>query len=247
MKFFLLLSIFFSAMMATEAKATDTLFVYGPGGPFGPMNEAARIFATKNDIPVKVIAGPEPNWINAAKQNADIFFGGAEYMMDNFVLKYPDLVNTVTREGLYVRGAGMLVRPGNPKKIKLIRDMVVPGLKVMIVAGSGQTGLWEDLLANKGFMENVRHNIYFVSDNTATAIKKWKEDPDIDVWINYASWYYRLKDVTELVPIRKKKNIFRGTPIAISKITNQEKEAGLFIQFLKTDEGHAVFKKWGWE
>ncbi len=243
----LLLTLFISGFLYAGASASDTLYIYGPGGPFGPMNEAAMAFSAKNNVPVKVVAGPEPNWINAAKQNADIFFGGAEYMMDNFILKYPELVNTNTREGLYIRGAGMLVRPGNPKKIKVVREMAVPDLKIMIVAGSGQTGLWEDLLAQKGFMEGVRHNIYYVADNTATAIKKWKEDPAIDVWINYASWHYRLQDITDLVTIRKKKNIFRGTPVAISKITNQEKEAALFIQYLKSNEAHTIFKKWGWE
>jgi accessory colonization factor AcfC len=238
---------FLTGLFISQIKAADTLYVYGPGGPYGPLNEAASKFSLKNNIAVKIIAGPEPNWINAAKQNADIFFGGAEYMMDNFIQKYPDLVNTSTREGLYIRGAGMLVRPGNPKNIKLVRDMAVSGLKIMVVAGSGQTGLWEDLLAPKGFMEEVRRNIFFIADNTATAIKKWKEDPSIDVWINYASWHYRLKDVTELISIREKKNIFRGTPILISKITDQYKESLLFISFLKTDEAHAIFKKWGWE
>ncbi len=242
-----LLIAFIYSLINFQVNASDTLYIYGPGGPFGPINEAAIAFSAKNNIPVKVIAGPEPNWINNAKQNADIFFGGAEYMMDNFILKYPELVNTNKRAGLYIRGAGMLVRTGNPKKIKLVRDMATTGLRIMVVAGSGQTGLWEDLLADKGFMDDVRQNIYFVADNTATAIKKWKEDLSIDVWVNYASWHYHLKDVTELIPIRKKKNIFRGTPVVISKITNQEKEAGLFIQFLKTDEAHTIFKKWGWE
>jgi len=247
MKNNIFITLLFAVILNMAAGASDTLYVYGPGGPFGPFNEAAAVFSAKNNIPVKVIAGPEPNWINAAKQNADIFFGGAEYMLDNFILKYPELVNTATREGLYIRGAGMLVRPGNPKKIKLVRDMAKPGVKILIVAGSGQTAMWEDLLAQKGFMDDVRKNIYYVADNTATAIKKWKENPEIDVFINYASWYYRLKDITELVAIRRKKNIYRGTPVMVSKITDQQTAALQFIQFLKTPKAHSIFKKWGWE
>jgi len=247
MKKSIFITLLFAVILSTTASASDTLYVYGPGGPFGPFNEAAAVFSAKNNIPVKVIAGPEPNWINAAKQNADIFFGGAEYMLDNFILKYPELVNTSTREGLYIRGAGMLVRPGNPKNIKLVRDMKKPGVKILIVAGSGQTAMWEDLLAQKGFTDDVRKNSYYVADTAAIAIKKWKENPEIDVFINYASWYYRLKDITELVAIRRKKNIYRGTPVMVSKITDQQTAALQFIQFLKTPKAHSIFKKWGWE
>ncbi len=108
------ISISFPALVKAQ---TDTLFVYGPGGPGAAMEEAAKVFSKKNSIPVKVTAGPEAKWIEQAVQNADIIFGGAEYMLDQFVMQHPGMVDSTTRTELYKRGAGILVRPGNPKKL----------------------------------------------------------------------------------------------------------------------------------
>ncbi len=41
--------------------------------------------------------------------------------------------------------------------------------------------------------------------------------------------------------------VYRGTPIAITSITDQKQDAQHFIQFLLSNEGHRIFKKWGWE
>jgi len=56
-----------------------------------------------------------------------------------------------------------------------------------------------------------------------------------------------LKEVSQLVEIPKKHTVYRGTPIAIATITDQRKESQQFIQFLISSQGHAIFKKWGWE
>ena len=100
---------------------TDTLFVYGPGGPLAAMEECAKVLSTKTSLPVKVIAGPEANWIDQAKQNADVVFGGAEYMLTQFAMAHPGLINSSTRTELYNRAAAILVRKGNPQKITLLK------------------------------------------------------------------------------------------------------------------------------
>ncbi len=77
--------------------AQDTLFVYGPSGPFAAVDECAKAFGKQNKIAVKVVAGPEANWNNVAKQNADIIYGGAEYMLTEFAMKNKGLVDSTTR------------------------------------------------------------------------------------------------------------------------------------------------------
>lgn len=109
------------------AQAKDTLYIYGPGGPAAAMEECAKIFSAKNSILVKVIAGPEAKWIDEAEKNADIVFGGAEYMLTQFKLQHAGLMDSTTRKELYKRGAGILVRPGNPKKINSLKDLTKPG------------------------------------------------------------------------------------------------------------------------
>lgn len=226
---------------------TDTLYVYGPGGPFAPINECAQLFGNKNNVVVKVTAGPEANWIAQAKQNADLVFGGAEYMLTQFKMQHPGLMDSTTRTELYKRAAGILVRPGNPKQIKTLKDLTKPGINILEITGAGQLGMWEDLAGKQNLIGGIQKNIKGAFANTALAIDAWKSDTKYDAVIIFASWYLRLKDVSQLIKIPVPQTVYRGTPIAITAITNKKDKAQQFIQFLQSNEGHVIFKKWGWE
>lgn len=226
---------------------SDTLYVYGPGGPQAPIEECAKLFSGKFSIPVKVIAGPEAKWIEQAKQNADVVFGGAEYMLTQFAMQNPGLIDSSARKELYNRAAGILVRPGNPKKITSLKDLTTPGVNILEITGAGQLGMWEDLAGKQNLIGGIQKNIKGAFSNTALAIDAWKSDSKYDAIIIFASWYNRLKDVSQLVKIPAGQTVYRGTPVAITTITDQRKEAQQFIRFMLTNEGHAIFKKWGWE
>lgn len=224
-----------------------TLNVYGPGGPLEPMKECAEIFSKTNRIEVKVVAGPESQWIAQAKQDSDLIFGGAEYMLTQFVQNHPGLVDIKTRETLYIRAAGILVRKGNPKQIKSLRDLTKEGICLLDVNGAGQLGLWEDMAGAKGLIPGIQRNIALSVTTSAEAIEKWKAMPELDAWITFESWHYRLKDVTDLVKLPKNEKTYRGTPIAISRISKDKEKARQFINFLRTEEAHKIFQKWGWK
>ena len=224
-----------------------TLKAYGPGGPLGPMKECAEIFSKENNVKVEVVAGPTPKWIEQARQDADIIFGGAEYMLTEFVQKYPGLADEKTRTSLYIRPAGILVRKGNPKKIRNLADLTKNGVKIIDVNGAGQLGLWEDMAGAKGLIPGIQKNITLSVTSSAEAIEKWKSMPELDAWITYESWHYRLKDITDLVRLPAKERTYRGTPIAITTITKNNELANQFIEFLKTEKAHKVFQKWGWK
>lgn len=225
----------------------DTLYVYGPGGPFGPVNECALEFGQKNGIPIKVIAGPDKNWIEQAKKNAVIIYGGAEYMLTNFMGNYPGIVDGATRTSLYQRSFAILVRPNNPKNIHSIKDLAKPTIKLLDVNGAGQVGVWEDIAGREGLIAAIQKNIGASYQNTALGIEGWKNDPSFDAWITYSSWHYRLKEITDLVVIPASENVSRGTPIALTEKGKHSKYAAQFIEFMKSSRGHAIFKKWGWD
>ena len=238
------LFIAFSSIAQTQP---DTLYIYGPGGPFGPINECAIFFSKQHKMPVKVTAGPEANWINDAQKNADIIFGGAEYMLTQFGLKHPGLVDSSTRIELYKRGAAILVRPGNPKRITGMKDLTNPGIHILDINGAGQFGLWEDIAGKENLIAGIQKNISKSFENTALGIAAWKTDRSYDAWISYSSWHYRLKDITQIIKLPAPINVYRGTPIAITTISRHKEPAKLFIQFILSKEGQDVFKKWGWE
>lgn len=223
------------------------LNVYGPGGPLGPIQELAERYTKETGIEVTVTAGPESNWIDQAKRDADIVFGGAEYMLRDMILKYPDLIDEKSKTELYPRAVGILVRPGNPKKIESLADLAKNGVHILDVNGAGQLGLWEDLAGRYGLIPGIGANIALSVKSSAEAIEQWKKDNKLDAWITYESWHYRLKEVTDLVQLPEADKLYRGTPIAIARTADDRKAAQDFIDYLKTDSSHQVFQRWGWK
>ncbi|GIO29609.1 hypothetical protein J2TS6_07500 [Paenibacillus albilobatus] len=53
--------------------------------------------------------------------------------------------------------------------------------------------------------------------------------------------------MTDLVKLPEEEKLYRGTPIALTNITDQKKEARQFIDYLRTEESHQIFQKWGWK
>ncbi|WP_345947752.1 substrate-binding domain-containing protein [Mucilaginibacter sp. PAMB04274] len=229
------------------AQSNDTLYVYGPGGPLAPFQECGRVFTQRYHIPVKVSAGPESDWIADAKIHADLFFGGAEYMLTQFEIAHPDLALRTSRIELYKRAAGILVRPGNPKHIHSLQDLAKPGIKILDVNGAGQLGLWEDLAGQTNSIAGIASNIAGTFGNSALGIDAWKMDKSYDAWVTFSSWHYRLREITELVPITGTGAVYRGTPVEMSATSKRQHQVKQFMELLRSPEGHAIFKKWGWE
>lgn len=236
-----------SAGARTEAPAgVPVLRAYGPGGPLGPMKECAEIFSRERGVRVEVTAGPEASWIEKARTDADLVFGGAEYMLTSFAAKHPGLLDEATRDEIAPRPAGILVRKGNPKRIRSLRDLARPGVRLVDVNGAGQLGLWEDLAGRQGLIPGIRRNIAVSTSTSAEAIERWTADPGLDAWITFASWHHRLVEVTDLVRLPDSQTLDRGTPIALAARTGARALALEFVAFLKGPRGRAVFRKWGW-
>lgn len=113
--------------------------------------------------------------------------------------------------------------------------------------GLDQVGLWEDIAGVQGLIPDLQKRIAMTVSTSTEAIERWKIMTTLDAWITFESWHYRLKDVTDLVRLPKEERIFRGTPVVSTHFYKNKEKARLFIDFLKTDQCHAAFQKWGWE
>ncbi|QEM06492.1 hypothetical protein DIU31_024345 [Mucilaginibacter rubeus] len=246
MRKYLILMLFTGFVKAGFAQS-DTLHVYGPGGPYSAVSACAVAFTTKTGIPVKVVAGPEEKWITSAQQNADIIFEGAEYMLTLFDQQHPGITDPSTRSELYKRAVAILVRPGNPKHIKGLADLAKPGIKVLDVNGAGQLGLWEDLAGRDNLIAGIQKNIAGSFPDTALGIDAWKKNSSYDVWITYASWHENLWDATDIVRLPSNQVLYRGTPLAITAKSMHRKQALDFVHYMQGNEGHQIFRRWGWE
>lgn len=231
------------------ARAQDTLQVYGPGGPAPAMKEAAAVFEKQAGIKVEVTAGPTPQWIEKAKSDADIIYSGSETMMTDFVVALEGRINEAEVLPLYLRPLSILVRPGNPKRITGVKDLLAPGVKVLVVNGAGQNGVWEDMAGRKGDINTVkrlRKNIVGYAPNSAEARQQWVEKPEIDVWLIWNIWQVANPTLADVVKIEPQYAIYRDTGVVLTTQGKTKDTARQFVDFLASPAGAKIFKKWGW-
>ena len=115
------------------------------------------------------------------------------------------------------------------------------------VYGEGSAGLWEDLAGRKGLIPDIRKKIAVSVETSAEAIEKWKAAPALDGWITFESWHHRLTKMTDLVKLPKDETVYRGTAAVATNFHKNRASARKFLEFLKTPECQAIFRKWGWE
>ena len=224
--------------------------VYGPGGPGPAMREAATEYGEMHRIKVIVTTGPTPLWADEARQDADIIFSGAENMMSDLSKALPGLFDLDDAEPMFLRPAVILVRPGNPRHIKGIRDLLVPAIKVLTVAGSGQVGLWEDIAGRTGeilMVSSLRRNLVLPEAPTgAAARQEWIARRDIDAWLTWDTWRFANPELADIVPLEEPFRIYRDTGIVLTVKGKGEPQAQGFIDFLESSTCKAIFDKWGW-
>lgn len=237
-------------LAASAAGAEDVLHVYGPGGPAPAMKEAAKAFQAKRGATVEVTAGPSDEWMTKAKADADVVYSGSENMMTSFIRALEGAVVEDTVRPLYIRPATILVRPGNPKNIRGVRDLTTTGRRVLVVEGAGQVGLWEDVVGRLGDVAAIRafrSNIVEYAKNTGAAKDTWTKDPTIDAWLVYNIWEIANPDIADQVEVEPELRIWRDCGVALTKRGSARPLAKEFAAFLESDAGRAIFTKWGWK
>lgn len=236
-------------LLAGPAHAQETIRAFGPGGPAPAMKEAATAFGAKENVKVEIVAGPTGEWLDRAKAEGDLIFSGSEVMMSEFVTAMGGQIAEATITPLYLRPSAILVRPGNPKGIKGLSDLLARDLKVLVVNGAGQQGLWEDMVGRSGDIGKVRalrSRIVAFASNSAAARKTWTERPEIDAWIIWNIWQVANPSIADLIEVEPEYRIYRDTGIGLTLRGQEKSVAKAFITFLQSSEGAAIFRKWGW-
>ena len=113
----------------------------------------------------------------------------------------------------------MLVRPGNPRRIHRFEDLLRPGIKVLVVQGAGQNGLWEDVAGRTGdigIVRQFRRNIGAVSANSGEAKQRWTDDKSFDAWLIWNVWQVANPTLAEAVPVAERWRIYRDAGVALT-------------------------------
>jgi accessory colonization factor AcfC len=237
------------ALGFADPASSQVLQVYGPGGPAPAMKEAAQVYGARTGTQVRVTAGPTKDWIESAKKDADVVYSGSENMMTDFVKAMEGQIDEKTIDPLYLRASNILVRPGNPKRIRGLRDIVRPGHRVIVVQGSGQAGLWEDMAGRSGeisMVRGLRKNIVGYAGTSADAKAMWLADPTIDAWIIWGIWQKANPTIADSVAVEPQYRIYRDMGVGLTARGKGKVNSKRFVDFLRSPAGAAIFTKWGW-
>lgn len=239
-----------ACLMTASAHAQDVLHVYGPGGPAPAMTQAAAAFGKETGVRVVLTAGPTPQWKEQAQADADLIYSGSEHMMSDFGRLFEDLFELHDVVSLYLRPSAILVRPGNPKGIAGFRDLLKPDIKVLAVAGAGQTGLWEDMAGRAGRIDEVRalrRNLLLPeAPNSGIARQLWQDDASIDAWLIWNIWQLANPQLADLVAVEPEYTIWRDTGIVVTRRGKARPQAAAFVEFLLSETGQEIFAAQGW-
>lgn len=227
----------------------DGLKIFGPGGPAPAMKEVAKAYSDQTGIAVDVTAGPSSNWMADAKQQADAIFSGSQNMMDDFIAAHGHILSDSVLP-LYLRPSTILVRKGNPAGITGIKSLLAPGIKIMVVDGAGQVGLWEDVVGRTGNIDDMRRfraNIAHLAPNSGAAKKTWQADPSLQAWLIWNHWQIDNPDIADQVAVEPALTIYRDVSIAQTEKGRTNPAFRGFLTYLQSDTAADIFAKHGWK
>ncbi|MGQ3685692.1 MAG: molybdate ABC transporter substrate-binding protein [Candidatus Loosdrechtia sp.] len=237
----------FLAITVVWSEDRLTLFVGAASKP--PVEEIVKLFQKETGVKVGVTFGGSGYVLSQMilAKKGDIYFpGSSDYMerakREGFV--YPDTEKIV----VYLVPA-INVQRGNPKNIKGLDDLCRPGVRVAIAnpenvcVGEYAVEIIEKSLTPsdiKKFKKNIVN--YMVScEKTMMAVALKSVDAVIG-WRVFEHWN---PDLVETIPLKTDELVRVGyIPIAISQFTQNRELAQKFIDFVLSEEGSSVFKKY---
>gem|GEM_PF-1947370 len=223
---------------ATSNESERILRVYGPGGPHHVIEECASLFTEKHGVKVAVVKAFPHDLEQRLRTDGDIYYGGAEYMLENFNQRNPGLLDMTSADKLHPRRIGIIVRKGNPLGIDGIDDLGQDEINLLDVK-------LEKMRHFHGAKSGLSPNIRSFAFTGQQGVEAWRTSPGIDAWVTYKSWHFALESESDFIEIPGEHGL-RHTPIALTTHTPLRQEAMAFIAFLKSDEGRQVFEEHGW-
>ncbi len=229
--------------------AADSLMIFAGAASKPPTEEAAKAFEAKTSVKVDVIFGGSGYVLSQMMlgKKGDLYFPGSSDYME--IAKKKDVVFPETEKNIVYLVPAINVQKGNPKNVKTIKDLTRPDLKVAIAnpegvcVGAYAVELVESLFTpqeKEAFRKNLI-NYTESCEKTATAISLKAADTVIG-WRVFQYWD---PERIETIPLDKSQVIRIGyIPIAVSKLTTNRALAQQFIDFLLSEDGKKIFRKY---
>ena len=231
----------------TLAGTLSPVVVFAGSASQPPLEEAMEAFEAKTGIPVILHIGGSGAMLSQIRLtgHGDLYIPGSPDYMEK--AQAFGLVGNDVEILAYLVPA-LLVPEGNPLGIIGLQDLGRPGLRVGLADPDGVcVGLYAvEILEANELASTVRPNLKGMVESCAKAASMipLKLVDVVIGWREFASWKPELMDAVLLEP----EQIPRLAYIPAARLQNAGNPQGAdtFVDFLKSSEGQAIFRKWGY-
>jgi molybdate transport system substrate-binding protein len=223
----------------------ESLLVYSGAGLSKAMDEIGQVFEANYGATIQLNYGGCAQLLGQMEINStgDVFVGGS--MNDADIA----LEKGFTEECLEVvyHIPAIAVPKGNPAGITSLEDMAKPGMKLILgdtlSNAIGKKG--EKIFDKKGLLEKIDANVVaraVTVNEIITQISLGQGDAGL-VWADNGVGN---SDI-EIIEIPIEQNLMDKVPACVLSFTEKEELAQLFVDFLMSEEGKAIFMKHGFQ
>lgn len=235
--------------ISTTVFAEDRLMIFAGSISKPATEEAASEFEKETGIKVELAFGGSGYVLSQMilSQRGDIYFPGSSDFME--IAKKKGAVLPETEKKVVYLVPAINVQKGNPKDIQTLRDLTRPGLRVAIANPEGVCiGAYAVEIIEKRFTPEekaaFKRNLvnYTESCEKTAAVISLKAVDAVIGWRVFEDWN---PERIQTIPISASEIIRIGyIPIAISKYTKDKANAQRFIDFVLSEKGREIFKKY---
>lgn len=231
---------------ATPAAADkeESLMVYSGAGLRVPMDEIGETFEQKNGVKVNYNFAGCAQLLSQMEisQQGDAFVGGSLNDMEiatkkGFATEFYEIVYHIPAIG---------IPKGNPAGITSLEDMARPGVK--LVLGDEQSnaiGKKGAKIFAKNQIKDIEKNVV-ARDATVNEIVTHLAMKQGDAGLIWEDNGFNAKDI-EVISIPAEQNVIDKVPVCTLSFSKQPELAQKFVDYVKSDEGKAIFIKHGFK
>ncbi len=229
---------------STYSATDQTLLVYCGAGMKEPMDEIAQVFQEREGILIEYTYGGSAQLLSQIElyQAGDAYMPGAlSYIQSAMDKGFVD-----KNEKAIYHVITIIVPKGNPANITSLEDLTKPGVRVAIGEPTGpaigqgtkkmleKDGIWDEVSANVVVKSaTVNELLVYVAMNQA------------DAALVYEDLYN--PEAMEKIDIPKEQGKVDIVPIGTLTFSENKEIAEKFMNFVASDEGKAIFVKYGFE
>ncbi len=223
----------------------QSLLVYSGAGLRKPMDEIGIVFNEKYGAQIEYsYAGSAQNLSQIELvQEGDLYIPGAYSYIESAIEK--GFVDECCEVIYHI--PVIAVPAGNPANITCLEDLANEGVEVVLgderSAAIGKTA--QKMLENKGILEAVEANVVS-KDATVNEVVVHITMGQADACIVWEDNVADIEEV-EIVEIPEADNQIKIIPIGILEFTENRELAEVFYDFVLSDEGKAIFEKYGFK